>query len=259
MELVIVVIIIAGTTASAMLGLYVVRKKVSFETLAEHHEVANPMTSIVATLYSVLLGFLVMGAFTRFDGCRIEIESEASSLGDVFSLADGLPTPTKIKIQNDCVEYSNSVIKDEFPAMSQGKASKITKQKSEQLWNDILVYPPATVLESNIHQELLSCVRTTCEKRRERIFQMRAGLWPVLWTLLIVGNVTLVVFTYFFAMKNVVSQMIMVGLLSFLLSINVYLVIDFSTPFEGVCSVSPEPMAYQHRYFKERLGLPNAE
>ncbi len=254
MEALLGTIIILATTAAAVGGLFLVRKKVSYDTLSEHHEVANPMVTTFATLYSVLLGFLVVGSFNKFDNCRMSVQAEANAVADVFHLASGLPASSKVQLQTDCLSYARSVVDDEFPAMSGGKPSTATRAKIETLWTDALAYAPSTAAAANVQEELLTCVRTIFERRQDRLFHMEVGSWPVLWAVLIFGNATTVAFTYFFAMKRIASQMILVGLLSLMLSINVYLVIDFSCPFSGPCAVSSEPLVQQCQRFQERMG-----
>jgi hypothetical protein len=258
MELVIASSYILFVTVVAVVGLWLVRKKVSYSELSEHHEVANPMVSIVSTLYSVLLGFLVVCAFNRFDACRSGLQAEANALSDVFHLANGLPTAVRKKVQNDCINYISSVIDEEFPLMHDGKSCHATRTKVDALWTDALTFEPKSAVQSNIQQEMLQSVRITCEKRRERIFAMDPGLWPVLWAVLIAGTSTIVLFTYFFAMKRVASQLFMVGALSFMLALNVYLVIDFSCPFQGAFTVSVGPMLKQRDNLIEhvREGAP---
>ncbi len=253
MENFVAVSTILFVTALAMVGLFLVRRKVSFSELSEHHEVANPMVSIVSTLYSVLLGFLVVCAFNRFDACRASLQTEANTLSDVFHLGNGLPPAARKRIQKDCLTYINSVIEEEFPSMRIGQSCHSTRIKIDALWTDAMSFEPQTTAQSNIQQELIETVRTTCEKRRERIFAMDPGLWPVLWVVLIGGTSTIVVFTYFFAMKRLASQMFMVGALTFMLALNVYLVIDFSCPFQGAFSCSPAPLIKQRNNLLEHL------
>jgi Protein of unknown function (DUF4239) len=206
-------VIIIATTLAAIAGLWIVRKKVSFDVLLEHHEVANPMVTIVSTLYSVLLGFLVVCAFNKFDSCRLGVQAEANSVGNVFYLAAGLPDAAKSKIQTGCLSYVHSVIDDEFPAMIKGGASEATEQKLEKLWTDVQSFSPATSQNLTLYDQLLTSVKSIFDRRQNRIFELSVGMWPVLWTVLIFGNAIIIVFTYFFAMKHLSSQMIMVGLL----------------------------------------------
>jgi hypothetical protein len=137
--------------------------------------------------------------------------------------------------------------------MHEGKSCHATRKKIDELWTDALTFEPKSNVQSNIQQEMLESVRITCEKRRERIFAMDPGLWPVLWTVLIAGTSTIVLFTYFFAMKRLGSQLFMVGSLAFMLALNVYLVIDFSSPFQGAFTVSVEPMLKQRENLLEHL------
>jgi hypothetical protein len=254
-ETLVATLTIIATTAIAIAGLWIVRRRVSFEVLLEHHEVANPMVTIVSTLYSVLLGFLVVCAFNKFDSCRLGVQGEANSVGDVFYLAAGLPNAAKSKIQTDCLSYAHSVIDDEFPTMIKGEASAATELRLENLWTDVQSFVPATSQNSSVYAELLTSVKSTFDRRQNRIFELSVGLWPVLWSVLIFGNAIIIVFTYFFAMKQLSSQMIMVGLLSLMLSINVYLVIDFSCPFDGPCSVSPAPMLRLVQTLEKQVAL----
>jgi hypothetical protein len=254
-----VAIVIIGATGLALGGLLFVRRRVSMDTLTSHHEVANPMMSVVGTLYSVLLGFLVVCAFNRYDGCRVGLQAEANAVSNLFHLAMGLPAETRSKIQDDCVKYLDSVINDEFPAMAEGKSSSLTRKAIDALWVDLLTFSPKNNLQGNVHGALLTCLMATSEHRRDRIFILNPGMWPVLWGMLILGNFTIIIFTYFFGMKNVRTQMIMICLVSLMLSVNVYLVVDFSTPFSGLIEITPDVMIKQRANLVQHLNVPNED
>jgi len=254
-----VAVVIIGATVAALCGLLLVRRRVSMDTLTSHHEVANPMMSVVGTLYSVLLGFLVICAFNRYDGCRVGLQAETNALSDLFHLAMALPAEPKQKIQDDCIKYLDSVINDEFPAMNEGKSSPLTRKTIDALWTDALTFVPKNSLQSNVHQAVLNTLMATSEHRRDRLFILNPGMWPVLWAVLILGNFTVIIFTYFFGMKNIKSQMIMICMVSLMLSVNVYLVVDFSCPFDGLIKITPDIMIKQRTNFVQHLNVPSED
>jgi len=98
-------------------GVVLVRKIFKDASLQRYHEVTDPLLAVVGTLFSVLLGFMVASAMTRYDAARINIQAEAGAVGDMFRLARGLPEPTKQKLMNDCLQYTKLVIDEEWKLM----------------------------------------------------------------------------------------------------------------------------------------------
>jgi hypothetical protein len=127
------------------------------------------------------------------------------------------------------------------------------------LWSDLLVFAPQNNLQANVHQALLNSLMSTSEHRRDRIFLLDPGMWPLMWSVLILGNFTIILFTYFFAMKNIKSQMLMTTLVSLMLSLDVYLVVDFSCPFDGLIQIRPDVMVRQRTNLLQHLNAPGED
>lgn len=79
------------TIGLSVLGLLVVRHYVHSKMLKMHHDVADPLLSVVGTLFAVLLGFMVANSMTRFEEARVTTQSEASAVGNIFRAAAGMP------------------------------------------------------------------------------------------------------------------------------------------------------------------------
>jgi hypothetical protein len=61
---------------------------------------------------------------------------------------------------------------------------------------------------------------------------------------LIVGCISTVLFTYFFGVKNVKTQVLMTALVSVCLSLNVLLVALFSNPYRGDLRIGADGFRY---------------
>jgi hypothetical protein len=75
------------------------------------------------------------------------------------------------------------------------------------------------------------------------------GIAPIMWAVLITGGIFTVLFTYFFGVTNVKAQILMTVLVSITLSLNVFLVYLFGSPFSGDMAVPPDAFRLDQKVF----------
>lgn len=251
-------LIVVGLAALASVaGMVAVRRKAPLPSLISHHEVADPLLSVVGTLYAVLLGFLVVDAMNKFQLARTTVETEANSVADVFILAGGLPQPDRSAIQLGCLQYVKSVLEDEWQSMSGRKGSPRAAEAMHQLWRSILGAQPRSQ-ESAIYQQLLAEQSQLSDNRRTRLLTAEARMPTVMWIVLICGAISTIVFTYFFGLENVRSQIVMTVLLSLTISLNIFLLIAYDSPFSGDLKVAPDGFRLDAEIFEHILKHPNS-
>ena len=91
------------------------------------------------------------------------------------------------------------------------------------------------------------------EYRRLRIFSGRNNVPPPIWLVLLVGGVIMVANTYFFAMKNIAAQALMIAGLTITLSFVLFLIFILDHPFTGANRVSDAPLQQALAVMKERM------
>lgn len=232
-------LITALTIGISVGGLLLVRRKVSFEDLKSHHDVADPFLSVVGTLFAVLLGFMIASSMTRFEEARITIQQEASALGNVFRAAAGMPEPNRTKIHQTCERYADLVINDEWPVL----ASKHTSEKAwaayNVLWDECVNYTPTDNKTSNMQSAMMGYLGTLGDARRMRVGALHNGLPTVLWIVLYAGGTATICFTYFFGLKSIKLQIMMTSLVSLAICLNLFLLASFNDPFTGDVMLNP--------------------
>ena len=62
-----ILIITAVFSGLSVLGLYIVRRLVPFEALKKNHEVAGFTFGVLGAFYGLLLAFVIVAAWERFD------------------------------------------------------------------------------------------------------------------------------------------------------------------------------------------------
>ncbi len=241
---------VLSATVLAVGGMLVVRRRVGVETLTSYHEVAGYLLSVVGTLYAVLLGFVVVDALEHTQELRVLVDQEASDLCNIYLCSNGLPSAKKATIRSLCDQYADAVVNDEWQAMQDGKYSVSAFRSVWSLWKEITTYTPETESEKALHQQLVSEICNMTQSRRTRIVSAGHGMNPLMWTVLIIGAVFTVMFTYFFGVKNLKAQILMTVLVSLTLSLNVLLVFIFGSPFAGELAIQPDSFKLDRMIFQ---------
>jgi hypothetical protein len=237
--------------ACAVGGLLIVRQRFSHEMLSVHHDVAACFMTVIGTLYAVVLGFIVVESLNTFQDARQNVGNEANALHDLFHIADGLEQPVKGRIRQLCLNYAQTMVDKEWPAMQDGHGAPESHVVTMHLWHDIVYYDPkGSDNKEDLHGAMLQQVQRLSDSRHTRLIAANPNYNPVVWSALIVGGIITVVFTYFFGVKNIWVQALMTALVTLVLGLNLVLVELFDTPFSGDVNVSPQPFEADIKYFQ---------
>jgi hypothetical protein len=242
--------IVSGTIVAAICiaGLLLSKRFAKLKG-GEHHAVAEALLAVVGTLFSVLLGFLVVGTMNDYEDARSKINSEAQYLADVFRFAKGLQSAPRHDLRNTCRDYCKVVSNEEWPEMEQKRDCPHAWQVYYQLWDESLSITPADQRESNIHQALLTSMQGLGEARRSRIALLRHGIPPILWLVMISGCVIIIIFTYFFVIDSIVLHAVMTGMVATSLYLIVFLLTLYDHPFSGGLELEPIPFEVNQKLF----------
>jgi hypothetical protein len=231
-------------------GLLSVRKFIESTSLKSHHDVTDPLSQVVAVMFAILLGFMISNSLQRFEGARSTVQQEAASLADVFNFAGGLQEQDKREVRRLSILYADQIISEEWPLLGKRDVSFSTIRTYRALWAECVTYKPKNQRESNVHQAMLSSLTAMSDARRLRIEALHNGLPPALWCVLLLGGMATIVFTYFFGAQNTRLQVVMTSMVTFVISLNVFLLYTFDDPFEGDVMVSPTAFKTDLMMFK---------
>ncbi len=240
-------------------GLLAVKYFLHAADLKIHHDVTDPLSQTVGMMFAVLLGFMISNSMQRFEVARITVQQEAASLADVFDLAGSLQDQSKANLRRLCIQYADQIVTEEWPLLSKKNISVPTIRTYREIWQECVQYHPKTQRDSNVHQSLLSSMTAMSDARRLRIEALHNGLPQTLWWVLIMGGLATIVFTYFFGAKNTKLQVIMTGMVTLNISLNVFLLYTFNDPFIGDVMVRPtafetDLMMFQSQWQVDKQG-----
>src|ERR1041384_3947241 len=84
----------AVTSAVALAGLHLIRKRYPADVLRENHEVAAIIFNAFGVLYAVVVAFVVFVTWNGYDEATKNLQLEASQVLDIFHSAKAFPNHT---------------------------------------------------------------------------------------------------------------------------------------------------------------------
>ena len=111
---------------------------------------------------------------------------------------------------------------------------------AEELRESIQDFQPGTDNEQALRSEGLTQLDDLYEYRALRLLEVREGLPPILWVVLVVGGVITVAFTFLFGMKTPWLHMLAVAALTVVVTLIIYTIAILDFPFNGDLRVGPE-------------------
>lgn len=234
-------LVIGAFTLFSIAGLLTVRHFVPHSRLKTHHDVADPILGAVGAVYAVLIAFIVVSVWQSYDKSNSNVEMEANYMADIYRDAEAFSPDFKQKVDIALREYRQAVVDDEWKAMAKGEMSPKVERIMRKVWTLYTTYEPRNPTEQSFFDESVQKLNSFRELRRQRLMDSGRGIEPLLWFVLIGGALATIAFTFLFGVENVKAHIIMVVILSALISLILFTIMELDFPFTGAVSISPAP------------------
>jgi len=246
--------VVGGALFFSILGLLLVRKKIPGGALRRHHEVAGYLLSVVGTLYSILLGLIVVDTQSKYQQAKDMSRQEADACLDLFHMAYVMPLPARATLHKQLQQYIDCVIHEEWDGSAPGGGfNQSAAEVFHNIWWTLIDYQPTTDKEQTCLQKIMDLQQSISDARRYRLQVSKTGMPPVFWGVLIAGGVLTIVFTYLFEVEEKRSHIFMTSLVVLALSLNFLLVVLFSNPYKGHMRIASTPYQYDQKVMVELL------
>jgi hypothetical protein len=245
MNLVWAMLVIAAVTAVALAAMLLVRRGAPEGSRFADGDRASGVFGVLATGFSVLLGFVVFLAFESYDQSRSGAEEEALVLAQQVQTAQFLGGPRVGELTGELVCYGRSVIHSEWPRAEAGNLGDAINPWGVRLFQTLQTYQPDTPRQEAAYGKWLD---QTSDREAARIDRIHGavGVIPVpLWIVLLMISVVIFVFMLFFADsgERAITQAVLMGSVALVICAMLLLVRFLDNPFrEGLGGVRPVAM-----------------
>ncbi len=223
----------------ALVGQFLVNRFVKIEILEQHHSAGEAMMGVVGTLFSVLLGFMIASAMSKYQDAQMYGQLEASNVASVFRVARGMSDIDRPRLRQLCRDYVNDVINNEWPLMEKRVKVNHGWVVYQELWEAVVATVPENDRQSNLQQGMISSMQALGEQRRARILLASTEMPHALWIIVGIGALITVAFTYVFASQFHHVQGAMTTLVAAAMALNIWLLAAYSGPYSGELAIKP--------------------
>ncbi len=237
--------IVVASAAVAIGVLLLVRRRAPDGGFYTDGDRAAGVFGVLATGFAVLLGLVVVLAFTSYDASRAGAETEAITVAQQFEVANLLPEAQGERLAAELVCYARSVVHQEWPRMQAGTPMPDANPWGLRLYRTLRTIEPRTAAQEAAYAKWLD-QRLDREAARNARIHGAAGVIPApLWLVLAVSAVTIVGFMMVFADsgERAVVQATFIGSVVVVIVATLLLIRFLDDPYDpGVGALRPVAM-----------------
>ena len=245
MNLVWALLIVAGTTALAVAAMLLVRRGAPAGSRFADGDRASGVFGVLATGFSVLLGFVVFLAFESYDQSRSGAEAEALVLAQQVETAQFMGAPVAGDLTGELVCYGRSVVYDEWPRAESGSLGDDINPWGVELFRTLETVDLQTPIQEAAYGKWLDQTSDREAARIDRIHGAVGVIPTPLWVVLLFISVVIFVFMLFFAdrAEGAITQAVLMGSVASVIVAMLLLIGFLDNPFhKGVGGVRPVAM-----------------
>jgi len=237
---------------SSLLFKEVINRFWTAERRRTHNDLIGWQLSIVGTTYAVILGFMLYTVWTEFEAASANADAEASSVMNVYRLAEGLPAAQRDLLKQTAREYVDTVINEDWPAMERGEGGiAATHPTSVKMWKILMTVKGASPTEITAEDHALYELSAMSEHRRLRQLQATARLPAVLWFVLTIGGMVTIMSSCMFGAESSLLHGLQVLAFSLLIALVLVAIADINRPYQGTVHVSDAAFRRAQMYMSQ--------
>jgi hypothetical protein len=246
--------LVTTVTVAAMLA---VRRRAPDGGYFTDGDRAAGVFGVLATGFSVLLGFIVFLAFTSYDQSRTGAEREALMVLQQVEAAQFFPPDTAAALSGELVCYGRSVVSDEWEKMRDGTLGDSVNPWGVELFQTLQGFEPQTTSAQSAYDRWLDQTSEREEARLDRVHGAVGVIPTSLWIVLFFIAGIIFVYTLFFADsgERPVVQGLLMGSVTAVMVSMFLLLFALDRPFHsGVGGLEPTAMERTLRLVDDALG-----
>ena len=239
---IVVTVVATAVTTGVML---LVRRRAPEGSYFSDGDRASGVFGVLATGFSVLLGFLIFLAFTSYDQARSGAEDEATIVVQQVETAQFMPGDAGEELTAELVCYARSVVGPEWEALDDGDLDHAINPWAVAMYQTLRTIEPKTNAEQSTYDQWLEQTGDRQQARNDRIHGAEGILPTPLWLGLLAIAIVIFVYMLFFAdsSERAATQAMLMASVTVVITVLLCLLVFFDHPHgDGVGKLHPTAM-----------------
>lgn len=230
----------------------------SFDKLFATPDEANSISAYLATvgtLYSVLVAFVVIAVWSRFNETDGAVKTEARELRDLWRYVGYSTDPERVLAARAAIErYRDEVISSEWSAMEKSlPVTAVADEEFIEMARAVENLAARSADDLQVRSDAIRLLGAIKDARGERLHSGAQRLPYPLRLLLYLVTLSLLIGVLLLPFQSVITSSIVVGLIVLIELLVLEVIDDIDNPFGGIWSVTTGP--YRQLWF----GAPAAD
>ncbi len=238
----VVVVVIAAVAVSSML---LVRRRSPEGSYFTDGDRASGVFGVLATGFSVLLGFIIFLAFQSYDESRSGAETEATIVTQQLQTAQYMPGASAQALTGQLICYARYVVGPEWDALDAGTLGDQINPWGAAMFKTVFQIHPRTPTQQSAYDRWMDQTAAREQARVDRVHGAEGILPFPLWLALFLICGVIFAYMLFFAdrAEGAVTQAMLMGSVTVVISVLMLLLAFFNNPHgEGVGHLQPTAM-----------------
>jgi hypothetical protein len=236
------VVVVVGAILVSVGSVWLVGRFVSRDTGPEHNSILSPFLTVVGLIFGALLGFTVVVGWQQFLSAEVNVANEAAVLTTLYRQTVAMPQDEQTQLRQQLRDYARALQGPEWGKDDFGKIGHEGRSALLEMYR-IAGRPQPSGATVPVNQQFLSELTSLAADRSTRILDSKPRIPPLLWCSLICGSAVLIVLTSSMRLRDNRAHVVLVGVVTVLLGLLLYLVFTLDHPF-GPMGVTAQPFAH---------------
>ena len=250
-------LIVVGVTAVAVSSMLLVRRRAPEGSYFHDGDRAAGVFGVLATGFSVLLGFIIFLAFQAYDDTRAGAENEAAVVAQMVQTAQLMPGGSSQQLTGELICYGLSVVGTEWDEVAAGRMQDSVNPWGARMFTTVAALQPTTNSEQSAYDRWMQQSSDRQQARNDRVHTAEGIIPTPLWLALYLICAVIFGFLLFFADsgEGAVTQAVLMGSVAVVITVLMLLLSFFDNPHkEGIGGLKPTAMERSLRLVDSQLA-----
>jgi FtsH-binding integral membrane protein len=249
--------IVVAVTAATVGVMLLVRRRAPEGSWFRDGDRAAGVFGVLATGFSVLLGFIIFLSFQAYDDTRAGAETEAAVVAQMVQTAQLMPGGSPQQLTGELICYGRSVVGTEWDAVAAGRLQDSINPWGARMYTTVAPLEPTTYSEQAAYDRWMQQSSDRQQARNDRVHTAEGIIPTPLWVGLYLICAVIFGFLLFFAdsAEGAFTQAVLMGSVTVVITVLMLLLGFFDNPHKvGVGGLEPTAMQRSLRIVDAQLA-----